>query len=165
MLPIYLIGLALFLAFLHGLYLYFKGRRIFPEALFLMYLLFCNVGIMGFLAFYSHTALRDKTAELIGWPASNPFQLEVAAANLAFGVLGFLSLWIRTLSFWFATLIGNTSFLIGCLIVHLIQYAKGNYAPYNIGPFIWVMDLFIPLLLIGIFFLTYRKKDQMEKLS
>ena len=38
-----------------------------------------------------HTFAADEVAESIGWPTGNPFQTEVAVANLAIGTLGILS--------------------------------------------------------------------------
>src|SRR5829696_6339528 len=59
-------------------------------------------GIGGVIAFLSHTLLADQTARAIGWPTGNPFQSEVAVANLVVGVLGILCYWIRGNS-WLAT--------------------------------------------------------------
>src|SRR5215217_8126018 len=61
-----------------------------------------NVGLMGIFFFLGHTARAKETAEGIGFPAGNPFQTEVAFANLAFGVLGLLCARFRGL-FWLAT--------------------------------------------------------------
>jgi hypothetical protein len=60
-----------------------------------------NVGVGGIFAFMGHTFRAEETAEEIGWPPGNPFQSEIAVANLAFGVLGLLSIRFRGL-FWFA---------------------------------------------------------------
>ena len=45
--------------------------------------------------FIGHTAFADRTAAYIGWLADNPFQTEVAVANLAIGVLGILCYWVQ----------------------------------------------------------------------
>ena len=58
---------------------------------FLVWVLVVWVGIGGLLAFMSHTLMADQTARMIGWPVGNPFQSEVAVANLAVAVLGILS--------------------------------------------------------------------------
>src|SRR5215207_9375135 len=62
---------------------------------FLVWVLVVWVGIGAVLAFLSHTLLADETARAIGWPTGNPFQSEVAVANLVVGVLGILCYWIR----------------------------------------------------------------------
>ncbi len=83
----------------------------------------------------------------IGWQPS-PFQFEVAVANLAFGVLGILCLWERR-AFQTATGIGYATFLVGCAYGHLKDMVmQGNFAPYNVGPVLWVNDLAIPLSIL-----------------
>src|SRR3954453_7078522 len=41
----------------------------------------------------AHTVWADSTAVSIDWPTGNPFQTEVAVANLAIGVPGILCYW------------------------------------------------------------------------
>jgi len=55
---------------------------------FLIYLLALGVAGSGIGGFISHFFISDVIAESVGWPAGNPFQLEVAFANLAIGILG-----------------------------------------------------------------------------
>jgi hypothetical protein len=64
-----------------------KGRLV---EIFLLWLLVITVGIQGIFAFIAHTVFADATAASIGWTAGNPFQSEVAVANLLVGVLGIL---------------------------------------------------------------------------
>ena len=64
------------------------GRRI--AEILLLWLLVINVGLGGIWAFIGHTVFAEQVAESIGWPAGNPFQTEVAVANLAIGTLGIL---------------------------------------------------------------------------
>ena len=61
----------------------------------LRYALLFVVGCSELVAFSAHAFKPDMVARGIGWPTGNPFQQEVAVANLAFGVLGLLSFWIR----------------------------------------------------------------------
>ena len=61
----------------------------------LIWLLVINIGFGGLYAFSGHLFAADEVAASIGWPAGNPFQTEVAVANLAIGTLGILSYWIR----------------------------------------------------------------------
>ena len=61
---------------------------------FLVWLLVVWAGIGSVLTFLSHTLFADQTAKGIGWPTGNPFQTEVAVANLAVDVLGILCYWI-----------------------------------------------------------------------
>jgi hypothetical protein len=74
---------------------------------FLLWLLVVGAGVVGVVAFFAHTVLADQTARSIGWPEGNPFQTEVAMANLATAVLGILCFWIRG-NFWTATVIATS---------------------------------------------------------
>ena len=86
--------------------------------IFLLWLLVITVGIQGIFAFMGHTIYADATAASIGWPAGNPFQSEVAVANLSVGVLGILCYWMRG-SFWSATVIGFAVWFLGDAVVHI----------------------------------------------
>ena len=61
------------------------------------------------VAFVSLALLPSQIATQIGFPPGNPFQFEVACANLAFGVLSLLGIRYRG-EFWNATAIGATIF-------------------------------------------------------
>lgn len=125
---------------------------------FLGYLLFFSVGIMCLIGFYAHIFMTDHVAQMIGWTQGSPFQLEVGSANLAFGILGILCYFYREL-FWLATGLGFSIFVLGALAVHLVEYAKGNNAPFNIGLFVWVNDLLVPVLIISLIsYLFYFRK-------
>jgi hypothetical protein len=113
----------------------------------LFYLLVIFVGVGGLLGFLGHTFKAGEIALQIGWQAS-PFQFEVAVANLAFGVLGILCIWQRR-GFRTATGIGYAIFLLGCGYGHLREMIQdGNFAPYNVGPVLWVNDLAVPLFIL-----------------
>lgn len=125
---------------------------------FLGYILFFNMGLFGLLAAYAHVFMGPEIAREIGWQPGSPFQYEIGMANLSYGVLGILAYWNREY-FWDAASIGWSVLLLGCFVGHLMDYYKhGNNAPYNIGPFIWFTDLFLPLLLLGL--LIYIRKSQ-----
>jgi Family of unknown function (DUF6790) len=111
------------------------GRRI-AEVL-LLYAFAFPIGLGGLLGFVGHTMRAGSVAASIGWPAGNPFQYEVAVANLAFGVLGLLCLRFRG-GFWTATAIGWSVFMLGAAGVHLHQIHIGQpYAPENAGAILY----------------------------
>jgi hypothetical protein len=83
------------------------------------------VGLGGLVGFIGHTLRATETAASIGWPAGNPFQYEVAVANLAFGTLGILC-WRHRSGFWTATGGGWSIFLLGAAGVHLHQIRTGS---------------------------------------
>lgn len=121
---------------------------------FLFYFLVIDVGGAGVFSFSGHFFRSDEVAGYIGWPAGNPFQKEVAFANLALGVLGFMCIWIRG-QFWTATVVAASVFLFGAAIVHIIEIKrKGNLSPGNAG-LILFSDVAKPLVLIGLLIATH----------
>jgi hypothetical protein len=79
-------------------------------------------GIGGFAsmtAFIAHYFFSDMVASSIGWPLGSPFQKEVAGANLALGVIGFMGFWRR--DFWLPYIIAKTAFLWTAGITHVIE--------------------------------------------
>ncbi len=106
-------------------------NRVFE--VFLVWFLFIMIGIGCIWAFIGHVFMSNFVATSIGWPAGNPFQLEVGVANLAFGILGILSIKIRD-NFLLATVIAASIFLLGAGIVHITNIMQtGNMAPGNAG--------------------------------
>ncbi len=95
-----------------------------------------------------HVFFADQTAQSIGWPAGNPFQFEVGLHDGAWGVLGFLCIWIGG-RFWLATGLGWSLFMLGAAYGHIREAViEGNYAPYNFFPMftdafivIWILVL------------------------
>ena len=117
--------------------------------IFLLWLLVIGVGIGGIFAFIGHTVFADTTAASIGWPAGNPFQSEVAVANLTVGVLGILCYWMRG-NFWNATVIGFAVWWLGDAVVHIRSIVvSANYAPNNAGVTFYLALVF-PVILIGL---------------
>ena len=118
----------------------------------LLYLFIFSIGLGGLIGFLGHTFRADSTAASIGWPVHNPFQYEVALANLAFGILGISCAWVRD-GFWTATAIGWSVFILGAACVHLRQIHAGQpFAPGNAGAILY-FDLIVPvlvLMLIGV---------------
>jgi hypothetical protein len=115
----------------------------------LLYLLPVSTGLGGLMAFLGHTLRADEIARSIGWQPGSPFQLEVAMANLAFGILGLLCVKFQD-GFWTATILGYGIFLEGAACVHIREIVQaGNYAINNAGP-ILLADVLFPFLLLGL---------------
>lgn len=130
---------------------------------FLAYVLLFSMGIMSLFAAYAHVFMGPEIANLIGWPARSPFQFEMGMANLSYGVLGVLAFWIRG-RFWEASIIGWSVLLLGCFVGHVIDYyANHNTAPYNIGPYIWFYDLFLPILILSLLLYTRSSKQNYSR--
>jgi hypothetical protein len=121
----------------------------------LIWLLVINTGFGGLYAFSGHLFAADEVAASIGWPAGNPFQTEVAVANLAIGTLGILSYWIRG-NFWTAAVIATSIWLLGAAAIHVREIVgEGNYNPGNAGV-VFYMDIIGPLLLIALLIYSRR---------
>ncbi len=136
-------------------------NRVFE--VFLVWFLFIMIGIGCIWAFIGHVFMSNFVATSIGWPAGNPFQLEVGVANLAFGILGILSIKIRD-NFLLATVIAASIFLLGAGIVHITNIMQtGNMAPGNAG-FALLIDILIPVVLI-ILMVGYKvtKKSELSE--
>jgi hypothetical protein len=122
----------------------------------LLWLLVINTGVGTVFAFIAHTVFADSTAVSIGWPTGNPFQTEVAVANLAIGVLGILCYWFRA-QFWLATVIGNAVWQLGDAVVHIRQIiVANNWAPNNAGVTLYT-DIGIPIALIALLVIARRQ--------
>lgn len=123
------------------------ASRVVAVALFYLLVIFAGTG--GLMGAVAHTFFAKETALGIGWQPGSPFQFEVAMANLAFGVLGIMCIWNRK-GFRTATGVGLAVFLLGCAYGHFKDMLAGNYAPYNAGPGIWLLDVVIPLTILGL---------------
>jgi hypothetical protein len=123
--------------------------------IFLLYMLFIMVGFGSLWAFMGHAFFGDRIAYYIGWKPGSPFQLEVAFANLAFGVLGILCMWFRK-EFWLAVVIGLSVFYWGSAYGHIYEkIVNNNYAPGNVGTPIF-FDIIVPIVLLTLLF-SYRR--------
>lgn len=116
----------------------------------LLWLLVIKVGCGGVWAFMGHYYKADFVAKYIGWPEGNPFQQEVAFANLGLGLCGLLCFFFRD-GFWLATILFESVFLIGAFSVHVkSQKESGNKNPGNAGP-IFFADILVPILLLSLY--------------
>jgi hypothetical protein len=116
---------------------------------FLLWLLVICVGIASVLTFAGDAFVADWMAASLGWPAGNPFQSEVAVANLSVGTLGILCYWKRG-NFWLATVIAFSVWWLGAAVVHIRDIVvSANYAPNNAGVTLY-MDILAPVILIAL---------------
>ena len=126
------------------------------QEIFLLYLFGVGVAGSGIGGFFGHFFISDSVAESIGWPTGNPFQLEVAFANLAVGILGIVAM-ARRDGFREATVIAVTVLGVGATIVHARDIIEtGNLAPGNTLQN--VANLLKPALLIG-FLVASRRAE------
>ncbi len=117
----------------------------------LMYVLGVS-GAIGMFNVVMHTVFANSVAASIGWPAGNPFQTEVAFANLAIGIVGFACFW--RYDFWLSAAVAKSVFAWGAGLTHVLDMAEtGNAAPNNVGP-ILVWDFLLPVVIIALVILT-----------
>src|SRR5262245_23809649 len=104
--------------------------------LLLLYALVFNVGVIGLpMGFVPHVFFPDQSARQIGWPTGSPFQFEVGFHDGAWGLLGFLCIWIGG-TFWLATGLGWSFFMLGATYGHVREaIVRGNYAPSTRLPY------------------------------
>lgn len=142
-----------------------KLSRAEKAGVILLYLIVMNIGVSGLYAFMGHAFFPDKVAEQIGWQTGSPFQFEIAIANLSYGLLGFLSIFVRG-KFWMAVVIGNCIFLWGAAYGHFVQMMKGDKSPYNTGIFLYAGDIFIPLLIFILMLYFYNlQKTELKSIN
>jgi len=125
--------------------------------LFLLYQLAFSVGLASLLAFYGLTFMTEFVAVYSGWPTC-PFEKLLGNVNLAFGILGLLSIWMSD-DFKFATILGVSIWLLADAVTHLADiYYNQNYTPGNAGVPLYT-DIIIPIILLGNFALyKYLKR-------
>src|SRR6185436_17810726 len=128
-----------------------RGRVV---EILLLYALVLDVGGLGLpMGFIPHVFFADESARQIGWEPGSPFQFEVGIHDGAWGVLGFLSLWMGGL-FRVATGLGWALFMLGAAYGHVREtWLQGNYAPYNF--LMIIADGFVAVWLLGLVYLYY----------
>ncbi|MFZ0215174.1 MAG: DUF6790 family protein [Candidatus Dormiibacterota bacterium] len=135
-----------------------SGPRIVE--LLLLWLFGITMGAVGLFAGLGHTVFAQQTAASIGFPPNNPFQWEVAWADIALGVLGLIC--IRRRDFWWPTAIANAVFLWGAAWGHIYQLVvNGNHHPDNSGPTLYA-DILIPLAVIVLLIVHQRLREVPE---
>jgi len=123
----------------------------------LMYVLGVS-GAIGMFNLVVHTVFAGDVAASIGWPAGNPFQTEVAFANLALGTIGFACFW--RYDFWLPVVIAKSVFLWGAGVTHVLDVvATGNLAANNAGP-ILAWDLLLPVVIIVLYIAARPARDR-----
>jgi hypothetical protein len=149
-----------FIGFILHLFLSKQPKTLFRIThLFLLYQLVFSVGLASFLAFYGLMFMTDFVAVFSGWPTC-PFEKLLANVNLAFGVLGIMSIWQND-GFKFATILGISIWLLGDAVIHIADmYYNQNYAPGNAGVPLYT-DIIVPVILLGTFALyKYLKRKE-----
>lgn len=153
-LSIYVVGLIGF--FIH-LYKTPKEERTSERVveLLLLYQIVFSLGITSFFAFIGLTFMPLYVADYLTWAAC-PFEQELANVNLAFAVLGIMSIWYREL-FWVATVIGFSIWIIADGFQHLWRSITLNEGGGNTGMPLYT-DFIVPIVLLILLFFYVRDK-------
>lgn len=152
-LSIYLFGI---IGFLIHVWKLPKSDRIKSKLieLLLLYQIVFSLGITSLVAFFGLTFMDGYVASYTNWPPC-PFEQQLANVNLAFGVLGIMSIWYRG-NFWLATVIGFSIWILGDGIHHIFHFfVYENNSPGNIGMPL-VTDIIIPIILLILTRLHFR---------
>ncbi|MGW7477021.1 DUF6790 family protein [Nonomuraea muscovyensis] len=116
-------------------------------------------GVLSIIGGLSHIGpYAPEVADSIGF-AHSPFQWEVGWADIAVGLIGFLSIWNRG-SFMTAAVIATAVLYWGDAIGHVMQWvAHGNTAPNNV----WTIptDVLQPLVAV-VLLVAYRRSARWE---
>lgn len=131
-----------------------KSQQFVLESL-LQYLLPISIGVMGIVSFISHLFFSEETAKMIGWAAGNPFQYEVAAANLSIGIAGILCIYYKK-GFWLATALISSIYLLFDAVVFVMYISMDAPGYCSWGFFRFFADFLIPLFLLCVALLYAR---------
>ncbi len=122
----------------------------------LHYFLFIGVGLQGLITGVMQIFYPDYIAAYAKWPVS-PFLAEVGMANVAFGILGILSLFYKK-GWQTATGLGYALFLGMAAIGHIKSaWMDHNFSLGNVGPTLW-SDIIISLSILFLLFAHRREK-------
>jgi hypothetical protein len=133
------------------------GDRSHRSQIVLMYILGVS-GAIGMSNVVLHTVFAGAVASSIGWPAGNPFQMEVGFANGAIGLVGFACFW--RYDFWLPAIIAKSVFAWGAGLTHVLDGIKtGNVATNNVGP-ILAWDFLLPVVMIALYVLARPARDR-----
>jgi hypothetical protein len=108
------------------------------------YYLFIGVGIQGIVTGILQMNKPQMVVSFVQWPYS-PFLVELGMANLAFGLLGIISVWLDK-SWKVAAAAGYGLFLLFTGIGHIINIMLLGTTAGDAGAFLW-SDLFVPVAL------------------
>ncbi len=111
-----------------------------------------------------HLFAADDVARSIGWPVGSPFQREVGFGDLAWGVLGLLS--VRASGpFRLAFALGSAIFLWGAAGGHIYEIVANDNVARNNSGLLLALDIGWPLLNLVLLTLLRRSIVQKESLK
>ncbi len=133
---------------------FFQPRKRNGKGLLENLILFLTVGDIGFFGLieaYQYISDPAPAVKALGSIVVHPLQYEIAMADVAFAVLGFLCYWDRG-DFWLATILGNAIFSFGQGIAELSAYVRQGI---GIDPETVFFRIAVPCITLAIL-LVYR---------
>jgi hypothetical protein len=110
------------------------------------------VGIAPFIYGTGHLLFPSKVAKSIGWPENNPFQKEVAFANLSYGITAqYIMSSDMSIDAYKSLAVSYLAWLGGCLLVHIYDLIeKNNFSFNNIvaAPLFSVLNIIIVSIIL-----------------
>lgn len=152
-----IIVLPLALSFLH---LKFRGGQKY-HILLLYYIVF-GIGIQGLASGIMQTCYSESVAQYVKWPLC-PFMKELGLANISFGVLGILSLWMNR-GWQSATAFGYALFLMLTGLRHAVEIVQKGLNPGDSGTFMYV-DFVMSFILFTLLILNYKKQNPIKEIK
>ena len=153
---IYLLGLLGSLWHIYTLPSQQRSKAKIIEILLLYQIVF-SLGITSLVAFLGLSFMAEYIAELTQWPAS-PFEQQMANVNLAFGILGLMSIFYRG-DFWLAVIVGFSIWILSDGFHHLYQALMAhNLSSGNIGVPMWT-DFIVPIILLVLLYFHRQNRN------
>lgn len=121
------------------------------------YYLFIGVGIQGVVTGFIQIIYPELVIDYVQWPYS-PFLWELGTANLSYGILGLLSLWLNK-GWQLAAALGYGLFLFFTGFGHLVRLSQIGISPGDGGAFL-LSDLFVALALFILLALELKGKEK-----
>ncbi len=160
--PIILALLAIIGFLIHLYFTKHERSKKYTIELLLSYFLLFILGINGIISSIALMFFPSSTASLMGLENGSFFQFEVGIANLSFGVLGILCIYIRMKHFWLSTIIGASIFLWGNAIGLIREMISSKTFVSGILSSYFYHDIFFPLILIGLYISLLLMKKEIE---
>ena len=120
----------------------------------LLYLIVFVLGFSSFLAFWGLTFYGNDSPDSLG-PSLCSFSQELASINLAYALLGVISIWLRKL-FWMATVIGYSAWILIDGIQDICLYFVTPAAEMSSYDISLILNLLDPIVLL-VFLFFYLK--------
>ena len=116
----------------------------------LKYIIKFYIVFVGIFYFIGHMFLKNQIAESLDWKKNTMYQNEVAFANLSFAIEALYSSQFTPIDDYKSIVIGNLTFIIGTLLVHMYSAIKNR--SYEIKSPINMTTSLLTVIVLGYFY-------------